>query len=322
MLPSVRLLNPSSPRRPVISPQMALHVTQRPATKQEKTDKADTILAETVVDYAKLHQIKLNKNYGEARIWADISHLSQKKLRAENLLNDDDEGRQFTDKQCKVLWQKLVESWRKINDYITNKRTGGGPPFFELPDDERKQMANLTGKYKNMKEDLFTIMSPAMANDSASLPACLVSGGVCTEVTKRGRGSTMRAYCSDDDEDQETREARQWDDYRKSGHWPRNSLFDTVFEPLHVILPPLGSTSHNGVASRLGPLLSIVLHCLDDLISFAMSFSICLYACRNRRHFRAEQPMLPSDWQLANTYQASTGRCVLMRVAYGGAWLF
>ncbi|KAJ9523022.1 hypothetical protein QJQ45_023810 [Haematococcus lacustris] len=215
MLPSVRLLNPSSPRRPVISPQMALHVTQRPATKQEKTDKADTILAETVVDYAKLHQIKLNKNYGEARIWADISHLSQKKLRAENLLNDDDEGRQFTDKQCKVLWQKLVESWRKINDYITNKRTGGGPPFFELPDDERKQMANLTGKYKNMKEDLFTIMSPAMANDSASLPACLVSGGVCTEVTKRGRGSTMRAYCSDDDEDQETREARQWDDYRK-----------------------------------------------------------------------------------------------------------
>ncbi|KAJ9534604.1 hypothetical protein QJQ45_002896 [Haematococcus lacustris] len=89
-------------------------VIARPATKQEKT----------VVDYAKLHQIKLNKNYGEARIWADISHLSQKKLRAESLLNHDDEGRQFTDKQCKVLWQKLVESWRKINDYITNKRTG------------------------------------------------------------------------------------------------------------------------------------------------------------------------------------------------------
>ncbi|KAJ9533435.1 hypothetical protein QJQ45_026486 [Haematococcus lacustris] len=66
-------------------------------------------------------------------------------------------------------------------------------------------------------------------------------------------------------------------------HWPRNSLFGTVFDPLHVILPPLGSTSHNGVASRLGPLLSIVLHCLDDFISFAMSFSICLYACRNRR---------------------------------------
>ncbi|KAJ9507795.1 hypothetical protein QJQ45_019296 [Haematococcus lacustris] len=66
-------------------------------------------------------------------------------------------------------------------------------------------------------------------------------------------------------------------------HWPRNSLFGTVFDPLHVILPPLGSTSHNGVASRLGPLLSIVLHCLDDLISFAMLFSICLYACRNRR---------------------------------------
>ncbi|GFH31705.1 hypothetical protein HaLaN_30797 [Haematococcus lacustris] len=66
-------------------------------------------------------------------------------------------------------------------------------------------------------------------------------------------------------------------------HWPRNSLFGTVFDALHVILPPLGSTSHNGVASRLGPLLSIVLHCLDDLISFAMSFSIRLYACRNRR---------------------------------------
>ncbi|KAJ9532960.1 hypothetical protein QJQ45_018056 [Haematococcus lacustris] len=66
-------------------------------------------------------------------------------------------------------------------------------------------------------------------------------------------------------------------------HWPRNSLFGTVIDPLHVILPPLGSTSHNGVASRLGPLLSIVLHCLDDLISFAMSFSIRLYACRNRR---------------------------------------
>ncbi|KAL6761153.1 hypothetical protein V8C86DRAFT_950363 [Haematococcus lacustris] len=109
MLPSVRLLNPSSPRRPVISPQMALHVTQRPATKQEKTDKADTILAETVVDYAKLHQIKLNKNYGEARIWADISHLSQKKLRAENLLNDDDEGRQFTDKQCKAQEPEMEE---------------------------------------------------------------------------------------------------------------------------------------------------------------------------------------------------------------------
>ncbi|GFH15746.1 hypothetical protein HaLaN_12036, partial [Haematococcus lacustris] len=33
-------------------------------------------------------------------------------------------------------------------------------------------------------------------------------------------------------------------------HWPRNSLFGTVFDPLHVILPPFGSTSHNGVASR------------------------------------------------------------------------
>ncbi|KAJ9513748.1 hypothetical protein QJQ45_015497, partial [Haematococcus lacustris] len=57
-------------------------------------------------------------------------------------------------------------------------------------------------------------------------------------------------------------------------HWPRNSLFGTVFDPLHVILPPLGSTSYNGVASRLGPLLSIVLHCLDDLISFAMCLAV------------------------------------------------
>ncbi|GFH21212.1 hypothetical protein HaLaN_18467, partial [Haematococcus lacustris] len=53
-------------------------------------------------------------------------------------------------------------------------------------------------------------------------------------------------------------------------HWPRNSLFDTVFDPFHVILSPLASTSHNGVASR---------------------------------HFRAEQPMLPSDLQLAITSQ-------------------
>ncbi|KAJ9512595.1 hypothetical protein QJQ45_018900 [Haematococcus lacustris] len=39
-------------------------------------------------------------------------------------------------------------------------------------------------------------------------------------------------------------------------HWPRNSLFGTVFDPLHVILPPLGSTSHNGVASRRGGLVA------------------------------------------------------------------
>ncbi|GFH21923.1 hypothetical protein HaLaN_19309, partial [Haematococcus lacustris] len=61
-------------------------------------------------------------------------------------------------------------------------------------------------------------------------------------------------------------------------HWPRNSLFGTVFDPLRVILPPLGSTSHSGVACR---------------------------------HFRAEQPLLPLDWQLANASKASTGRCVL-----------
>ncbi|GFH29753.1 hypothetical protein HaLaN_28468, partial [Haematococcus lacustris] len=39
-------------------------------------------------------------------------------------------------------------------------------------------------------------------------------------------------------------------------HWPRNSLFGTVFDPLHVILPPLGSTSHNGVASRRGGMVA------------------------------------------------------------------
>ncbi|KAJ9532964.1 hypothetical protein QJQ45_018050, partial [Haematococcus lacustris] len=39
-------------------------------------------------------------------------------------------------------------------------------------------------------------------------------------------------------------------------HWPRNSLFGTVFDPLNVILPPLGSTSHSGVASRRGGLVA------------------------------------------------------------------
>ncbi|GFH20675.1 hypothetical protein HaLaN_17835 [Haematococcus lacustris] len=39
-------------------------------------------------------------------------------------------------------------------------------------------------------------------------------------------------------------------------HWPRNSLFGTVFDPLHVILLPLGSTSHSGVASRRDELLA------------------------------------------------------------------
>ncbi|GFH27621.1 hypothetical protein HaLaN_25977, partial [Haematococcus lacustris] len=39
-------------------------------------------------------------------------------------------------------------------------------------------------------------------------------------------------------------------------HWPRNSLFGTVFDPLRVILPPSGSTSHNGVASRRDELVA------------------------------------------------------------------
>ncbi|KAJ9522936.1 hypothetical protein QJQ45_023728 [Haematococcus lacustris] len=58
-------------------------------------------------------------------------------------------------------------------------------------------------------------------------------------------------------------------------HWPRNSLFGTVFDPLHVILLPLGSTSHNGVASRLGPLLSIVLHYVVTDICAAADNDIC-----------------------------------------------
>ncbi|GFH18244.1 hypothetical protein HaLaN_15014, partial [Haematococcus lacustris] len=57
-------------------------------------------------------------------------------------------------------------------------------------------------------------------------------------------------------------------------HWPRNSLFGTVFDPLH-----------------------------ERWIG-------------GRRHFRAEQPLLPSDLQLANTSQASTGCCFLVRCAY------
>ncbi|GFH06507.1 hypothetical protein HaLaN_01152 [Haematococcus lacustris] len=44
-------------------------------------------------------------------------------------------------------------------------------------------------------------------------------------------------------------------------HWPRNSLFGTVFDPLHVILPPLGSTSHNGVASRRDELVAGAFPC-------------------------------------------------------------
>ncbi|GFH20610.1 hypothetical protein HaLaN_17760, partial [Haematococcus lacustris] len=69
-------------------------------------------------------------------------------------------------------------------------------------------------------------------------------------------------------------------------HWPRNSLFDTVFDPLHVILSPLGSTSHNGVASRRAGLVAG---------GISVPSSLC---CR---------------WtgQVANTSQASTGRCVL-----------
>ncbi|GFH32173.1 hypothetical protein HaLaN_31350, partial [Haematococcus lacustris] len=74
-------------------------------------------------------------------------------------------------------------------------------------------------------------------------------------------------------------------------HWPRNSLFDTVFDQLHVILSPLGSTSHHGAASRRGGLVAG---------GISVPSSLC---CR---------------WtgQLANTSQASTGRCVLLRVAH------
>ncbi|GFH14398.1 hypothetical protein HaLaN_10444 [Haematococcus lacustris] len=39
-------------------------------------------------------------------------------------------------------------------------------------------------------------------------------------------------------------------------HWPRNSLFGSIFDPLRVILPPLSSVSHSGVASRRGGLVA------------------------------------------------------------------
>ncbi|GFH22958.1 hypothetical protein HaLaN_20499 [Haematococcus lacustris] len=61
-------------------------------------------------------------------------------------------------------------------------------------------------------------------------------------------------------------------------HWPRNSLFDTVFDPQHVILSPLGSTSHNGVASRRGGLVA-------GRISVPSSLC-CRRTCKSRIHHR------------------------------------
>ncbi|GFH09542.1 hypothetical protein HaLaN_04709, partial [Haematococcus lacustris] len=66
-------------------------------------------------------------------------------------------------------------------------------------------------------------------------------------------------------------------------HWPRNSIFGTVFDPLHVILPPLGSTSHNGVASRR-----------DELVAGGISVPsslCCRRTCNSRLH-----PRMPSTY--------------------------
>ncbi|GFH15357.1 hypothetical protein HaLaN_11567 [Haematococcus lacustris] len=64
-------------------------------------------------------------------------------------------------------------------------------------------------------------------------------------------------------------------------HWPRNSLFGTVLDPLHVILPPLGSASHNGVASRR-----------DELAAGAISVpsSLC---CRRTGNWRIHPRQAP-----------------------------
>ncbi|KAJ9507622.1 hypothetical protein QJQ45_019189 [Haematococcus lacustris] len=61
-------------------------------------------------------------------------------------------------------------------------------------------------------------------------------------------------------------------------HWPRNSLFDTVFDPLHVILSPLGSTSYTGVASRR-----------DEMVARGISVPsslCCRRTCNSRIHPR------------------------------------
>ncbi|GFH20373.1 hypothetical protein HaLaN_17482 [Haematococcus lacustris] len=167
---------PGSPRRPIASSQQDPH----PLSRQEKVDAGDVVLVKTVVDYCVLHKLSLNKNFA-TKTWADISVITRNAC------------------ECKTLWHKFTQSFRQIHAYI-NKHTGGGLPFFEQDDETRKQLANLGGKCKNMKQEMYDLMAPVMANDSATAPLCLVSGGVDTGVYKRGRG---RVDSSDEDEEED-----------------------------------------------------------------------------------------------------------------------
>ncbi|KAL6748882.1 hypothetical protein V8C86DRAFT_2442649 [Haematococcus lacustris] len=144
---------------------------------QEKVDAGDVVLVKTVVDYCFLHKLSLNKNFA-TKAWADISVITRKACEVRGLL-DSEAKRQFTEAQCKALWHKFTQSFRQIHAYI-NKHTGGGLPFFDQDDETRKQLANLGGKCKNMKQEMYDLMAPVMANDSATAPLCLVSGGVDT----------------------------------------------------------------------------------------------------------------------------------------------
>ncbi|KAJ9534911.1 hypothetical protein QJQ45_029531 [Haematococcus lacustris] len=172
---------PGSPRRPIASSQQDPH----PLSRQEKVDAGDVVLVKTVVDYCVLHKLSLNKNFA-TKTWADISVITRNACEVRGLL-DSEAKRQFSEAQCKTLWHKFTQSFRQIHAYI-NKHTGGGLPFFEQDDETRKQLANLGGKCKNMKQEMYDLMAPVMANDSATAPLCLVSGGVDTGVYKRGRG--------------------------------------------------------------------------------------------------------------------------------------
>ncbi|KAL6755543.1 hypothetical protein V8C86DRAFT_3098797 [Haematococcus lacustris] len=172
-------LGPGSPRRP-IAPQQNPH----PLSRQEKVDAGDVVLVKTVVDYCFLHKLSLNKNFA-TKAWADISVITRKACEVRGLL-DSEAKRQFTEAQCKALWHKFTQSFRQIHAYI-NKHTGGGLPFFDQDDETRKQLANLGGKCKNMKQEMYDLMAPVMANDSATAPLCLVSGGVDTRQQQQQR---------------------------------------------------------------------------------------------------------------------------------------
>ncbi|KAL6749966.1 hypothetical protein V8C86DRAFT_3185118 [Haematococcus lacustris] len=167
-----------------------------PLSRQEKVDAGDVVLVKTVVDYCFLHKLSLNKNFA-TKAWADISVITRKACEVRGLL-DSEAKRQFTEAQCKALWHKFTQSFRHQDD------------------ETRKQLANLGGKCKNMKQEMYDLMAPVMANDSATAPLCLVSGGVDTGVYKRGRGRVDS--CDEDeeeDEDVEIIEARLHAEARK-----------------------------------------------------------------------------------------------------------